>query len=196
MYVRFFKRLLDCCLAALGLPFLAVVFLPITIAIYLDDKGPPLYRATRVGRGMKSFVMLKFRTMIVDAPDLRNSDGSTVANRGDYRITRVGRYLRATSLDELPQLINVLRGDMSLVGPRPSPPGNRDRYPVEYLQKFSIRPGITGYAQARLRNTASMHERIEHDLFYVANISFRLDLAILRETIGRVTSRGGVYKDE
>ena len=188
------KRAGDVVLAALALPVVVVVAVPVGIALKREDGGPVLYRSKRVGRGMREFDMYKFRSMAVAAPDIRNADGSTFNSDSDSRVTRVGRFLRRTSLDELPQLLNVLRGDMSLVGPRPSPTGNRHLYPPTYLRKFDVRPGISGYNQYRLRNAATMDERIANDLYYVENLSARLDLEILIGTIVAVLRRRNVNR--
>jgi lipopolysaccharide/colanic/teichoic acid biosynthesis glycosyltransferase len=188
------QRAVDVALAALALPVVVVVAVPVGIAIKREDCGPVLYRSTRVGRGMREFDMYKFRSMEVAAPDIRNADGSTFNSDSDPRVTRVGHFLRRTSLDELPQLLNVLRGDMSLVGPRPSPTGNRHLYPPAYMRKFDVRPGISGYNQYRLRNAATMDERIANDLYYVENLSVRLDLEILIGTIVSVLRRRNVNR--
>ena len=188
------KRAVDVVLAALALPVVVVVAVPVGIAIKREDSGPVLYRSRRLGRGMREFDMYKFRSMAVAAPDIRNADGSTFNSDSDPRLTRVGRILRRTSLDELPQLLNILKGDMSLVGPRPSPTGNRHLYPPTYLRKFDVRPGLSGYNQYRLRNAATMDERIANDLYYVENLSARLDLEILIGTIVSVLQRRNVNR--
>src|SRR5690606_18350475 len=122
-----------------------------------------------LGKDMKEFKMYKFRSMKVNAPDIRNEDGTTFNSSDDARVTKVGRILRNTSVDEIPQLINVIKGDMSLVGPRPSPLGNKDIYPEEFFKKFEVRPGVTGYNQVILRNKATMEQRIKNDSYYVEN---------------------------
>ena len=188
------KRAVDVVLAALALPVVVVVAVPVGIAIKREDSGPVLYRSRRLGRGMREFDMYKFRSLAVAAPDIRNADGSTFNSDSDPRLTRVGRILRRTSLDELPQLLNILKGDMSLVGPRPSPTGNRHLYPPTYLRKFDVRPGLSGYNQYRLRNAATMDERIANDLYYVENLSARLDLEILIGTIVSVLQRRNVNR--
>ena len=159
-YARTGKRLTDIVFSLLALPAVVVVGVPVGIAIRHEDGGPVIYRSRRVGRGMREFDMYKFRTMTVSAPDIRNDDGSTFNADDDPRVTRVGRFLRRTSLDELPQVLNVLRGDMSLVGPRPSPTGNRHLYPDSYLRKFELRLASrattsTGCATPRRWNSAS-----------------------------------------
>lgn len=194
MYRRGGKRLLDVVGAVAALPVAAVLGVPVAVAIKLEDGGPVLYRSPRLGRDREPFELLKFRSMRIDAPDLRNADGSTYNAEDDPRVTRVGRFIRRTSLDELPQLINVLSGEMSLVGPRPSPLGNEDRYPPEYLQKFSVRPGLTGYHQALLRNAGTMDQRIRLDLHYVDQHSLYGDLVILALTVRSVLGRRNIHR--
>lgn len=186
MYRLFIKRIFDFLISLIFLPFVLIVILPFAILIKLEDKGPVFYNAPRLGKDMKDFKMYKLRSMKVDAPDIRNQDGTTFNSAQDPRVTRIGRIIRKTSIDELPQLLNVLKGDMSLVGPRPSPLGNKDMYPKEFLEKFKVRPGITGYNQALLRNESTMDQRIENDVYYVNNISFFLDLKILLMTFNSV----------
>lgn len=165
------------------LPVLLIIMIPVAIAIKVEDNGPIFYNDYRLGKNMKPFVMYKFRSMQINAPDIRNSDGTTFNAADDPRVTKVGRVLRKTSIDEIPQLVNVLKGDMSLVGPRPSPLGSKDMYPKDFFVKFEVKPGITGYNQALLRNKATMEQRIENDLYYVENISFCLDVKIIIMTV-------------
>jgi undecaprenyl phosphate N,N'-diacetylbacillosamine 1-phosphate transferase len=187
------KRLLDICVAAPALVLAAPVLAGITIAVKWSSPGPALYRSARVGAGGRTFQMLKFRTMSVDAPDLRNADGSTYAGADDPRVTTFGRWLRRTSLDELPQMWNVLRGDMSLVGPRPELPDQVRHYSAVDRRRLDVRPGITGLAQISGRNDLDWTERRALDVRYVASMSFRQDLWILACTIPRVVSARGVF---
>lgn len=188
------KRIVDVVVAALALPVVGLVAVPAGIAIKREDGGPVLYRSRRVGQGMREFDMYKFRTMSVAAPDIRQADGSTLNSDSDPRVTRVGRFLRRTSLDELPQLLNVLKGDMSLIGPRPSPTGNRHLYPDRYLRKFEVRPGISGYNQYLMRNSATMEQRIANDLYYIDNLSAHLDISILLGTVRSVVTRKNINR--
>ncbi|MEO6213080.1 MAG: sugar transferase [Vicinamibacterales bacterium] len=190
------KRFLDVCVSAAGLALLSPVLLGIAAAIIISDRGPALYRGQRLGRGGRTFRMLKFRTMTAGAPDVRNPDGSTRSDPGDPRVTRVGRWLRRTSLDELPQLWNVLRGDMSLVGPRPDLPDQIQYYAQADHQRLAVRPGITGLAQVSGRNDITWEQRRALDLQYIALRSFRTDLAILRRTIPGVLRGRGVYSNK
>lgn len=189
------KRLFDLVASGLALPVVALVGVPVAVAIKADDGGPIFYRSRRLGRGMQQFDMLKFRTMKVNAPDIRNADGSTFNSDNDSRVTRVGKFLRSTSIDELPQLWNVFKGDMSLVGPRPSPTGNVDTYPEWYFEKFTVRPGVTGLAQARYRNSANLDQRYRTDIEYVQNLSLLNDFKILLSSVDKVLRRSGINSD-
>ncbi len=196
MYRYGIKRILDIILSLIGLLFLLIVMIPVVIAIKLEDKGPIFYNAPRIGKNMKEFPMYKFRSMKVNAPDIRNEDGSTFNSDNDPRVTKVGKFLRKTSIDEIPQILNVLKGDMSFVGPRPSPLGNKELYPGEYFRKFDVQPGITGYNQAVLRNQSTMEQRIKNDLFYVENISFILDLKIIYLTLVSVIKSKNINRND
>lgn len=195
MYRYGIKRILDIIVSLLALPFLIIIMIPVSIMIKKEDRGPVFYNAPRLGKNMKEFKMYKFRSMKVNAPDIRNNDGSTFNSDNDPRVTKMGKILRKTSVDEIPQLLNVLKGDMSLVGPRPSPLGNKELYPQEFFRKFDVKPGITGYNQALLRNKSTMEQRIENDIYYVENISFILDLKILVITALGVLKKENVYRN-
>ncbi|MDH2453847.1 sugar transferase [Priestia megaterium] len=195
MYRYYIKRFFDFILSLCILPFLLAIMIPVAIIIKLEDGGPVFYNAPRLGKDMKEFPMYKFRSMKVNAPDIRNEDGSTFNSDNDPRVTRVGRILRKTSIDELPQLLNVLKGDMSFVGPRPSPLGNKDLYPKEFFRKFDVRPGITGYNQAVLRNKSTMEQRVKNDVFYVENISAFLDVKIVFMTATSVLSSKNINRN-
>jgi exopolysaccharide biosynthesis polyprenyl glycosylphosphotransferase len=197
---RIAKALLDRALALFATLVLAPLMLLIGVAIRLDSKGPALFRQVRVGKDGKEFVVVKFRTMGIDAEALRNElegtdDGNGVLFklRRDPRVTRVGRLLRRTSLDELPQLLNVLRGDMSLVGPRPPLPVEVDRYGVDVRRRLAVKPGITGLWQVSGRSDLSWDESVRLDLTYVENWTFWLDLVILAKTVRAVAKGTGAY---
>ncbi|UBH11658.1 sugar transferase [Macrococcus armenti] len=194
MYQKYIKRILDILMSLILLPIMIIIFVPVAILIKMEDKGSIFFNGSRLGQQFKEFKMLKFRTMKENAPDIRNSDGSTFNSDNDPRVTKVGRILRKTSLDEVPQVINVLKGDMSFVGPRPSPLGNMDKYPEFYKQKFNVKPGITGYNQATLRNSATMEERMKNDYFYANNVSFTLDAYIIVKTIVSVIQQKNINK--
>jgi lipopolysaccharide/colanic/teichoic acid biosynthesis glycosyltransferase len=173
------NRAADLAGAGLGLAAAAPVLAAAAVAIKLEDRGPVLYRQRRVGLNGEEFELLKLRTMVVGAE--RQGAGYAV-NRGDPRITRIGRVLRRLSLDELPQLWNVVRGDMSLVGPRPTLAYQVDRYTARQRRRLEVKPGITGWAQVHGRAALPWAERIELDVWYVENRSPRVDLEILLRT--------------
>lgn len=196
LYTIFFKRLFDIFFSLLGLLVLILVFVPIGLIIYMEDKGPVFYNAKRIGKNGKIFKMYKFRTMKVNAPDLRNEDGSTYNSDDDPRLTKIGKFLRKTSIDELPQLLNVLKGDMSLVGPRPYIVDSYKGY--ESLDKINqkrmlVRPGITGYSQAYFRNSIPSDAKLKNDIYYVDNISLKLDIKILFHTFKSVIKSENIY---
>lgn len=183
----FAKRLFDILVSACALLLVAPLFLVIAIAIRLDSPGPVFFRQTRVGRDGAPFGMYKFRSMVADAERL----GGYSTARGDPRVTRSGRFLRRTSLDELPQLLNVLLGDMSLVGPRPDVPAQRKGYTEEeWLIRHRVRPGITGLAQATVRSEAKPGQRKALDLEYVTKASLWVDIKILCLTVWQVLIKG------
>ena len=173
------NRAVDIAGAGLGLAVAAPVLAAAAVAIKLEDRGPVLYRQRRVGLRGEEFELLKLRTMVVDAE--RQGAGLAV-NRGDPRITRAGRVLRRLSLDELPQLWNVVRGEMSLIGPRPTLAYQVERYTARQRRRLEVRPGITGWAQVHGRAALPWAERIELDVWYVEHRSPWLDLKILLRT--------------
>ena len=183
------NRVADVAVAGLGLavtsPFLALA----AIAIKVEDGGPVLYRQTRVGKDGGDFELLKLRSMIVDA---ETKGAGYAVDKGDARITRVGRLIRKTSIDELPQLWNVLRGDMSVIGPRPTLRYQVERYTERQRKRLAVLPGLTGWAQVNGRATLSWDERIDLDVWYVENRTPRLDLTILLRT--PLALFGGTYK--
>lgn len=195
MYQNSIKRLFDIVVSLFLLPLLIIFFVIVSLAIKLEDRGPIFYNATRMGVDQKHFKMFKFRSMKTDAPDLRNPDGTTYNSSTDSRVTKVGQIIRKLSIDELPQLLNVLKGDMSLIGPRPSPLGDKSIYPQLFFKKFDVRPGITGYSQALVRNNASMDKRIELDAYYVENVSLLLDIKILFWTVFSVLGNKNINRN-
>lgn len=161
--------------------------------IYLSDPGPIFYNGLRRGRNGRTFKMFKFRSMYVNAPDLRNEDGSTFNSDNDPRVTKVGGIMRKLSIDEIPQLLNVLIGDMSFVGPRPTlATKTYEEIEVERRKRYDVRPGVTGYAQAYYRNSISQEEKYRLDLYYVDHISFVFDVKILIKTIESVLRRKNI----
>jgi len=186
------KRALDVVIAGLAAVIAGPFMLVIALAIRLEDRGPALLRQSRVGMHGEDFDLLKFRTMIADAHTV--GSGWLVAER-DPRITRVGRILRKWSLDELPQMFNVLRGEMSIVGPRPTLRYQVDQYTPFQRRRLEAKPGITGWAQIRGRNSLRWPERIELDVWYVEHQSLRLDLVILMRTVPMLLKPAGVYNE-
>jgi len=177
----------------LGLAPLVILMAPVSAFIFFEDKGPVFYNALRLGRDGKYFKMFKFRSMKVNAPDIRNADGSTYSASDDARLTKTGKFLRETSLDELPQLLNVLGGTMSLIGPRPSPIDDLPTYREDERHRLDVRPGISGYCQAHYRNDISCRERRLLDAWYARNVSFGLDVGIVLTTLKKVFKRESVY---
>lgn len=192
-YQNVFKRLVDILACLVLIPFMLLLFIPISIAIKIEDGGPVLYRSRRIGKNFKEFNMYKFRSMRVNAPDLRNEDGSTYNSKSDSRVTRVGNFIRETSIDELPQIFNVLFGQMSLVGPRAGDVESKDTYQEDEKDKTLVRPGITGYSQAYYRNKLGVREKRLYDAWYAHNVSMWLDIKILFKTVGTVLKRENVY---
>jgi exopolysaccharide biosynthesis polyprenyl glycosylphosphotransferase len=194
------KDLFDRCAAALALMALSPLMLAIAMAIKLQDKGPALFIQTRVGKGGQQFKIYKFRTMVVDAESLlaeirdkNENDGVLFKIRRDPRITAIGAKLRKSSLDELPQLINILRGEMSLVGPRPALPQEAAQYADHVRRRLVVKPGLTGMWQVNGRSELSWEETVRLDLRYVENWSFALDLQILWKTISVMLHGSGAY---
>ena len=194
LYSNFFKRILDVLFAVLLTPILLLTFIVVGIAIKVEDGGPILYCGERLGLHGRPFKMYKFRSMKVNAPDWRLEDGSTFNAEDDPRQTRVGKILRKTSIDEIPQLINILKGEMSFIGPRPDPVDWLSRYSDAELIFLDFKPGITGYNQAYFRNSADGREKIKNDVFYAQNLSLALDLIILFITFFTVLTRKDVFK--
>lgn len=182
----FIKHILDKIFGVILLVLLSPILAIIAIAIKLNSKGPVIFKQKRLGKNGEIFEIYKFRTMYVDAPDLRNEDGSTFNSDDDARVTKVGKFLRKTSLDELPQAINVAKGEMSFVGPRPDLPEQLNRYSEFERKKLDVKPGITGYSQAYYRNSIKAEEKFKNDVFYVDNFSIALDTKILIETVKSV----------
>lgn len=195
-YQTVIKRFFDILLCLAIIPFVVLVAIPLAIAIKIEDGGPVFYKSRRLGKGFTEFDMLKFRSMKVNAPDLRNDDGSTFNSPNDSRVTRVGYFLRETSLDELPQIFNVLAGHMSILGPRPGDVESKDTYEEDEKDKLLVRPGISGYAQAYYRNSISVREKRLYDAWYAHNVSLLLDVKILFKTVATVLKKDNVYTND
>ena len=191
----FIKRLLDIILGSIGIIIISPILLVIAIAIKSSDSGPILFKQERLGKNGKPFLICKFRTMIVNAEHI--GEGLCVSTDSDPRITKIGRFLRATSLDELPQLFNVVQGTMSLVGPRPPvtyhPYNGYENYPEWAKKRFTMRPGITGLTQATVRNSVSWDERIKVDNTYIDKFNILFDIKILFMTVVRVLKKEDIY---
>lgn len=183
------KRFLDVTLSLFGLLLLSPVLLSVGVLVWASMGTPILYRQRRPGLHGKPFVLYKFRTML----DLRNPDGTPLPD--EQRLTRIGRFLRSTSLDELPELFNVLKGDMSLVGPRPLLMEYLDRYTPEQARRHEVKPGITGWAQVNGRNSLSWEDKFRLDVWYVDHWTLWLDLKILWMTLLKVARREGISYD-
>lgn len=182
------KRVIDIVVSFLALLILSPLLLATALVIALESGWPVLFHQTRMGLQGREFRMLKFRSMVKSAPSV----GPYFTSKNDPRVTRVGRFIRRTSVDELPQLINVLTGDMSLVGPRPDVPAQQSLYSeADWAQRCSVRPGITGLAQALYRSDSTEAQRLEADLRYTREASLWLDLRILLMTVKRLNGKGG-----
>ncbi len=186
MYQFFVKRALDIGISL----FILIVFSPLLVvtalSIKLESKGPVIFKQKRLGLGGREFEIYKFRSMVVNA---EHTGSGVYSGKDDTRVTRVGRIIRATSIDELPQAVNILKGDMSLVGPRPPltyHPWPIEDYTPEQLHMFDVRPGITGWAQVHGRKGVEWHERIRMNVWYTQNVSFALDVRILLMTVFKV----------
>lgn len=186
MYKHFVKRVFDIILALMGITIAFIPMLIIALAIKIDSKGPVLFKQERIGKKGKIFKILKFRSMCVGA---EKTGSGVYSGKGDTRVTKVGKLLRATSLDELPQFFNVLVGHMSFIGPRPPltyHPWTIEKYTEQQFKMFNVRPGITGWAQVNGRKEVEWNRRIELNVWYVENISLWLDIKILFMTVFKV----------
>ena len=186
MYKKFFKRVIDTVIALFMLIILFPLLLITAVAIKLDSKGTVIFKQKRIGLHEKEFSILKFRSMAVDS---EHTGSGVYSESDDPRVTKVGKFLRATSIDELPQLWNIRRGDMAIVGPRPPltyHPWRIEKYTEEQLRMFDVRPGITGWAQVHGRKCLEWHERIKMNVWYTQNVSFALDIKILFMTVFKV----------
>lgn len=193
MYKKYFKRILDIIISIIFFPIFIVILILIGPLIYFSDKGTIFYNADRLGKNGKIFKMYKFRSMKLNAPDLRNEDGSTFNSENDPRLLPIGKFIRKTSIDEIPQIINVLIGEMSFIGPRPDLPEHFNEYNDFEKEKLKVLPGITGYNQAYFRNSIPWKERIKNDIFYIRNISFIMDIKIIVKTILLIIKRESVF---
>ena len=195
LYKRVIKNILDFVIGLCGVPFFLLALLIFGPIIYFEDKGPIFYNAKRIGKNGKLFKMYKFRSMYVNAPDIRLADGSTYNGENDPRVTKIGKFMRDTSIDELPQILNLLNGTMSLIGPRPDPSDWLDKYPEEIKIFLTVKPGLTGYSQAYFRNSADGNEKMVNDAYYAIHCDFLMDIKIFFKTIAIVLGHNNTYKD-
>ena len=196
MYKNFLKRLFDFIVALVALPFFLIIFIILAPIIWLTDRGPVFYVAERLGRRGKVFKMIKFRSMRVNSPNLLNADGSTYNGDKDPRVTPIGRFIRKTSLDETPQILNILVGHMSIIGPRAHLTTNYkgyDKLDEPRRKRLEVRPGLTGYSQAYFRNSIGSEQKLLNDVYYAEKISFWFDVKIFFKTIATVLGRKNVY---
>lgn len=196
MYAKYVKRILDLILSLIALIILMPIMIIIGIVIKIDSKGSIFFLQERLGKYGRVFKIIKFRTMVVNAEHI--GDGLKVKSEQDNRITKVGKFLRKTSLDELPQLFNILKGEMALIGPRPPVtyyPHKYKDYSKKQRRRFLVLPGITGLAQVRVRNSATWDERIKIDIEYIDKITFKGDLKILLNTIKNIIKKQNIYEE-
>ncbi|RTL14680.1 MAG: sugar transferase [Flavobacteriaceae bacterium] len=189
MYQNYFKRLFDFLIALIALLLLSPVFLLVTFGLFFANNGTPFFLQTRPGKDEKLFRIVKFKTM----NDKKDSEGNLLTDA--ERLTIIGRFVRKTSLDELPQLFNVLKGDMSLIGPRPLLVQYLPLYNAEQKKRHDVRPGITGWAQVNGRNAISWEQKFAYDVWYVDNCSFLLDIKIVVLTLKKVFVREGISQE-
>ena len=187
------KRILDIVLGVIGLIVTSPLWLYVIIRIKTEDQGPIFFVQERVGRNGQLFQMYKFRSMVVDA---EKKGAGIFVSSDDERITRIGKFIRKTSIDELPQLINVLKGEMSIVGPRPTLEYQVKRYNERQKRRLLVKPGITGWAQINGRNNMTWPEKIELDLWYIDHWNIGLDFKIIGRSIWSVLKRQGIYSEE
>ena len=186
MYKKIIKRFLDFIIALIGLILILPLFVLVIVGLFFANHGKPFFFQIRPGKNGRLFKIIKFKTM----NDKKDSEGNLLPD--SYRITKTGQWVRKTSLDELPQLINVLKGDMSLIGPRPLLPEYLHLYNKTQKRRHEVKPGITGLAQVNGRNAISWQQKFEYDVWYVENVSFRLDCKIVFLTIKKVFKREGI----
>lgn len=193
---KFIKRTFDLVCSLIAFPIFCILYVIVGIAIKIEDRGPVFYMAERIGKDGKLLRMYKFRSMKVNSPNIVNPDGSTYNSPTDARLTKVGKFIRETSIDEIPQIINVIKGEMSLIGPRASEYDALPGYKEDELDKLKVLPGITGYTQAYFRNGLTTREKRLKDAWYANNASLWLDTKIFFKTIQTVLKRENVYTNQ
>ncbi|MHB1454428.1 MAG: sugar transferase [Saccharofermentanales bacterium] len=193
IYSRFFKRVFDILGSVLLMPFVLPIVLLYGLLIKFEDRGPMFYIADRLGKNGTIFKMYKLRSMKMNAPDIRNPDGSTFSSANDERLTKWGKFVREKSIDELPQIFNVFIGNMSFIGPRPNIPSPYNELTKIEKERLRVRSGITGYNQAYFRNFVSKKQKFTNDVYYIKHISFALDIKILIKTFLAVLKRENIH---
>ncbi|MCU7598174.1 sugar transferase [Riemerella anatipestifer] len=189
MYRDFFKPIMDFTLALVGFLLLSPVFILVTIGLFFANQGKPFFFQKRPGKNERIFSIIKFKTM----NDKKDANGNLLSDA--ERLTAIGKFVRKTSLDEIPQLLNVIKGDMSLVGPRPLLPQYLPLYNEEQKKRHNVRPGITGWAQVNGRNAISWQQKFEYDVWYVRNLSLSLDIKVLFLTVKKVFVSEGISQE-
>lgn len=195
LYRGVIKRNFDLLCCIISIPLFVLILIMVSIAIKIEDGGPIFFKAERIGKDNKKFYMYKFRSMKVNAENILNADGSTYSAKDDPRVTKVGRLLRNMSIDETAQIINVIMGDMSAIGPRASAWDALSSYQPDELDKMKVRPGISGFTQAYYRNSLSVRDKRLKDAWYANNVSFSLDIKILFKTIYTVIKRENLFNN-
>lgn len=194
MYKKYIKRIFDIILALIALPFVLLACVIFGLLIWLDDKGTVFYLAKRRGLNGKIFNMFKLRSMKMNAPDIRNEDNSTFNSENDPRVTKIGKLMRKISVDELPQVFNILKGDMSWIGPRPiTTERPLEEYDQKRIDRLKVKPGITGYAQAYYRNNIDQEHKLQLDAEYAKDVNFIWDVKIVFKTVETVLCRKNIY---
>ena len=189
MYKKIIKRFLDFVIALIGLVLILPLFILVIVGLFFANHGKPFFFQIRPGKNGRLFKIIKFKTM----NDKKDSEGNLLSD--EYRLTKIGAFVRKTSLDEIPQLLNVLKGDMSLIGPRPLLPEYLPLYNESQRRRHEVKPGITGWAQVNGRNAISWHQKFEFDVWYVNHVSFLLDCKIVYLTINKVFKREGITSE-
>lgn len=195
-YQLVFKRFVDIIASLVGIPFVLLIIFPFVIAIKIEDHGPAFYKSKRLGKNFKEFSMLKLRSMKVNAPDIRNEDGGTFNSKDDPRVTKVGKFIRKTSIDELPQIFNIFVGQMSVFGPRAGDVESKDTYMEDEKDKLLVKPGLTGYTQAYFRNGLDARNKRLYDAWYAHNVTLWLDIKIFFKSVATVLKHENVYTNK
>ena len=194
VYKKYIKRIFDIILALIALPFVLLACVIFGLLIWLEDKGTIFYLAKRRGLNGKIFNMFKLRSMKMNAPDIRNEDNSTFNSENDPRVTKIGKLMRKISVDELPQVFNILKGDMSWIGPRPiTTERPLEEYDQKRIDRLKVKPGITGYAQAYYRNNIDQEHKLQLDAEYAKDVNFIWDVKIVFKTVETVLCRKNIY---